>query len=51
LFIFGGYFFGNLPFVQEHFSLVVIAIILISVSPAVIGIIRSRIKPVEKEIA
>jgi len=51
LFIFGGYFFGNLPFVRDHFSLVVIAIVLISVSPAVIGIIRSWLKPAVKELA
>ena len=30
-----GYFFGNLPFVQENFELVVIAIVLISVLPMV----------------
>lgn len=35
IFTLGGYFFGRLPFVQENFSLVVIAIILISVLPAV----------------
>ena len=51
LFIFGGYFFGNLTFVRDHFSLVVIAIVLISISPAVYGIIRSRIKPAIKETA
>jgi membrane-associated protein len=45
LFIFGGYFFGNLPFVRNNFSLVVIAIILISVMPAVVEVLRSRTKP------
>ena len=30
-----GYFFGNLPFVQENFEFVVIAIVLISVIPMV----------------
>lgn len=30
-----GYLFGNLPFVKEHFSLVVLAIIAISVLPVV----------------
>ena len=45
LFIFGGYFFGNFPWVKNNFSVVVIAIILISVAPAVIEIIRNRKKP------
>ena len=31
----GGYFFGNIPVVKEHFSFVIIAIIVISVLPAV----------------
>jgi membrane-associated protein len=40
LFLFGGYYFGGLKFVQDNFSFVVIAIILISVMPAVIEIIK-----------
>ena len=42
LFTFGGYFFGNLPVVQENFSFVILAIIFISVLPAIIEIIRGR---------
>lgn len=42
LFIFGGYFFGNLPLVKDNFSFIIIAIILISVLPAVIEALRSR---------
>jgi len=42
LFLFGGYFFGGLKFVQDNFSFVVIAIIVISVMPAVIEIIKER---------
>jgi membrane-associated protein len=38
---FGGYFFGNLPFVKDNFSLVIIAIVVISVLPAVYEYIRS----------
>lgn len=35
-----GYFFGNIPIVQKHFSLVVIAIIIISVIPAIVTFIK-----------
>jgi len=38
-----GYGFGNLPFIQEHFSLVVIGIIIVSVLPAVWEVLRARI--------
>jgi membrane-associated protein len=44
LFIYGGYFFGNLPFVQNHFSLIVIAIIFISILPAVYEVIKARME-------
>jgi membrane-associated protein len=33
LFTFGGYFFGNLPFVKENFHYVVVGIVLVSVLP------------------
>ncbi len=45
LFIFGGYFFGNLPFVRDNFSLVVIAIIVISFIPAVWEVVKAKRKP------
>ena len=37
-----GFFFGNLPFVKENFSLVVLAIIFLSVLPAVWEIWKAR---------
>ncbi|WP_283620814.1 VTT domain-containing protein [Limosilactobacillus avium] len=37
-----GYFFGNLPFVQEHFSLIILAIIFVTLLPAIIGFCRSK---------
>jgi len=42
LFLFGGYYFGNIPAVKEHFSLVIIAIIVISLIPAGLSYIHSR---------
>ncbi|HTC24870.1 MAG TPA: DedA family protein [Gemmatimonadales bacterium] len=41
LFVLGGYFFGNLPAVRENFSLVILAIIVISLMPAAIEAFRS----------
>jgi membrane-associated protein len=41
-FLFGGYFLGNLPAVKTNFHIVVVAIIVISVMPAVIEVIRAR---------
>lgn len=47
LFIFAGYFFGNVPFIKNNFSLVVIAIILISFMPGIVEFLRNhrRAKP------
>ena len=42
LFLWAGYFFGNLPFIKRNFSFVVLAIILISLIPVVYEIIKSR---------
>ena len=48
LFTWGGYFFGNLPFVQDNFTFVVVAIIIISVLPAVYEVIKARTRSVKK---
>lgn len=48
LFTFGGYFFGNLPFVKDNFSIVIFAIIIISVLPAVYEVVKSKLKPEPK---
>jgi membrane-associated protein len=42
LFTFAGYFFGNLDFIQKNFSLVVIAIVIVSVLPMVYEYLKSR---------
>ena len=40
----GGYFFGNIPVVKNNFSIVVLAIIAISMLPMLIEYIRYKIK-------
>ncbi len=40
LFVYAGYFFGNLPVVKRNFSLIIIVIILISVMPVFIEFIK-----------
>jgi len=42
LFVYAGYFFGETPFVKKNFTLVILAIIVISVIPAVIEVIKAK---------
>jgi membrane-associated protein len=42
LFIWGGYLFGNTELVKHNFTLVIAAIVLISVLPAVVQFVRSH---------
>lgn len=42
LFLLLGYFFGRLPIVKNHFSLVTLAIVVISVIPAIVTFIKGR---------
>lgn len=44
VFVFGGFFFGGLPFVKENFSFVILAIVLISMLPGVIEILKHKNK-------
>lgn len=48
LFTFGGYFFGNLQFIKDNFTLAILAIILISVLPGVVEYFRERAKSSRK---
>lgn len=43
LFVLVGYFFGGVPFVQDHFEVIVLGIVGVSVAPAVIGAVRGAI--------
>jgi membrane-associated protein len=42
IFIWGGYLFGNLPLIKENFGLVTIGIILVSLLPMFVVVIRER---------
>ncbi len=48
IFTFGGYFFGNLPFVRDNFTIVIMVIILISVLPGVFEFLREKFKSRKK---
>ena len=37
-----GYFFGNVPVIKKNLTLLIVAIILLSLLPMIIGIVRSR---------
>ena len=41
LFIWGGFLFGNVPIVKQHFGLVTIGIVVVSVLPVVWGLLKN----------
>ena len=43
LFVLVGYFFGGVPFVQDHFEIIVLGIVAVSVAPAVIGAVKAAL--------
>lgn len=42
LFVLGGFYFGNIPLVKKNFTLVIMAIIVLSVIPAVVETIKAK---------
>ncbi len=42
LFVFGGYYFGTIPAVEENFTLVIFAIIFLSILPGLVEFVRAR---------
>jgi membrane-associated protein len=48
LFLLGGWWFGGLQAVQKNFTLVIIAIIVISILPGVVHFLRARMRPAGK---
>ena len=51
IFLLLGYFFGQLEFVKKHFELVVPAIIVISLIPLVVEVIRARMEAKKEKAA
>ena len=51
LFVLVGYFFGGVPFVQEHFEVIVLGIVGVSVLPAIIGAIKGVVASAGKSKA
>jgi membrane-associated protein len=41
-FIFGGFFFGNIPIIKKNFTITIFVIIFLSILPAVIEVIREK---------
>lgn len=44
LFCYVGYFFGDLPFVQQNLKVLIVAIIFVSLLPAIIEVLRAKMK-------
>jgi membrane-associated protein len=44
IFLLLGYFFGNIPFVQEHFEFVIVGIVVFSLLPVVYEFVKSKVK-------
>jgi membrane-associated protein len=51
LFVLIGYFFGNVPFVKQHFSVVILALVLIPGIPALVEFIRHFVQRSKKQKA
>lgn len=45
-----GYFFGNIPAVKNNFTIVIMAIIIISIMPAIIGFLKTKFNKETPEI-
>ena len=41
---YAGYYFGNVPIVKENLTLVIIAIVLVSILPGIVGYFRHRVR-------
>jgi len=51
IFLYGGYFLGNLPVVKRNFHIIIVAIIIISVLPAVIEAWRVQVAKKREKVS
>ena len=42
IFVFGGYYFGGLPIVKQNFSIVILAVIFISILPGIVSLFQGH---------
>ena len=43
-FVYGGYYFGNIPFVKQNLTFFILGIVFISILPGVIGFVRQKLR-------
>jgi len=41
-FVYGGYYFGNIPFIKQNLTWFIIAIVLLSIAPGIVAWLRAR---------
>ncbi|MDA0577520.1 MAG: DedA family protein [Verrucomicrobia bacterium] len=44
MFVYAGYFFGNIPFVKKNFEFVILGIIFVSILPPIVEVLRARLE-------
>jgi len=44
-FVFGGYYFGNIPIVKQNLTLFIFGIIVLSIMPGIVEFVRQKTKP------
>jgi membrane-associated protein len=50
IFVWLGYFFGNLSFIKKHFEIAILAIIFISVLPMVYEFVKSKLEARKEKV-
>jgi membrane-associated protein len=48
--VYGSYLFGNIPIVKQHFSIVILAIVILSLMPPVIELIRHKLGKIQNNV-